>query len=430
MNFKTKFLRNIFVFSLLFILNFAFFYKSLDVFFAQDDFILINEFSSENLIYDLKNTVDPSKATHWRPLHNLYFLISGNLFGKFYPGYHAFTIMVQIASAFMIFKVLRLLTKNANVSLLGAITYAIHPSHFVSIFWISGSAVAIGFLFLISSFYLYLKNQKSFSLVLFGLSFLASEAMAVGAIIFISYEFLIKRKVIDKHFPLKVIAISLGFLLLRFLFLTPDTTFKIYPLEISKETFVAFRYYFLRTLGFAETSRDFFTSIILILWLAVITTATLKIFKGGRQKFIWFFGFSAMTGLFPFVLIPSHLSPHYLNISIWSFASVVSSSLLCKSKLARLFLILTFAFVAIINIQLTYKNNWVIKRNKIAKQHINKIENENPSVGTLLTFDDSLISSSSEAYFALGTGEAIDFWFAGKNYKTCFSAFENCLTKK
>src|SRR3989344_7181575 len=124
MNFKTKFRRNIFVLSLLFILNFAFFYKSLDVFFTQDDFILINEFSSENLIIDLKNTIDPSKTTHWRPIHNLYFLISGNLFGKFYPWYHVFTIIIHIASAFMIFKVLRLLTTNANVSLLGAIIYA------------------------------------------------------------------------------------------------------------------------------------------------------------------------------------------------------------------------------------------------------------------------------------------------------------------
>src|SRR3972149_10892170 len=133
MNFKTRFLRNIFVFSLLFILSFSFFYKSLDVFFTQDDFILINEFSSKNLINDLKNTIDPSKATHWRPLHNLYFLISGNLFGKFYTGYHAFTIMLHIVSAFMIFKILRLLTKNTNSALLGAIIYAVLPSHFVSI---------------------------------------------------------------------------------------------------------------------------------------------------------------------------------------------------------------------------------------------------------------------------------------------------------
>src|SRR3989344_4343532 len=214
MNSKTRFWENVIVFTLLFVLSLSLFYKSLDVFFTQDDFILINEFSSENLINDLKNTVDPSKATHWRPLHNLYFLISGNLFGKFYPGYHAFTIMVQIASAFMIFKVLRLLTKNANVSLLGAITYAIHPSHFVSVFWISGSATTIGLLFLISSFYFYLINQKNWALLIFVLSLLASEAMVAGAAIFAVYEFLIKRNKINGLFLLKVITISLGFLLL------------------------------------------------------------------------------------------------------------------------------------------------------------------------------------------------------------------------
>src|SRR3990167_4878914 len=429
MNFKTRFWGNIFVFVILFILSFSIFYKSLNIFFVQDDFILINEFSSENLINDLKNTIDPSKATHWRPLHNLYFLISGNLFGKFYPGYHALTLIIHTAAAFMIFKVLKLLTKNANASLLGILVYALHPSHFVSIFWISGSATTIVFLFLISSFYLYLKNQKSLALVLFGLSFLASEAMVVGAIIFISYEFLIKRKIRDKRFLLKVITISLGFLFIRFLFLTSDTTFKTYPFEISKGTVDALFYYFLRTLGFAETSQDTLTSIILVLWLATITTSILKIFRTENQKFIWFFVFSALIGLFPFVLIPSHLSPHYLNISIWSFASVVSFGLLNINRLARLFLILIFAFVAIINIQPTYKNNWVIKRSEIAKLYVEKIETENPPNGTLLIFDNSPISTSSEAYFSLGTGKAIDFWFAGKNYKTCFAAFENCPSK-
>src|SRR3990167_783989 len=234
MNFKTRFWGNIFVFVILFILSFSIFYKSLNIFFVQDDFILINEFSSENLINDLKNTIDPSKATHWRPLHNLYFLISGNLFGKFYPGYHAFSLMIHIVSAFMIFKVLRLLTKNTNTALLGAIIYAVHPSHFVSIFWISGSATTIGFLFLISSFYLYLKNQKSSALVLFGLSFLASEAMVAGAAIFAVFEFLIKRKIFDNSFLLKVISVTSGFLFFRFVFLTSDVIFKTYPFEISR----------------------------------------------------------------------------------------------------------------------------------------------------------------------------------------------------
>lgn len=426
MNFKTRFLRNTIAFSLLFILSFTFFYKSLDVFFVQDDFILINEFSSENLINDLKNTIDSSKATHWRPLHNIYFLVSGNLFGKFYPGYHALTLLIHIVSAFVIFKILGLLTKNANAALLGAIIYAVHPSHFVSIFWISGSATNIGFLLLISSFYFYLKDKKSWSLVFFTLSFLASEAMIVGAAIFASYEFLVTRKRMDKRFLLKAITISLGFLLLKFLFLISETTFRTYPLEISQGTIAALFYYFIRTLGFAETSKDALASIILIFWLAAIVFAILKIFRSNYQKLILFFIISALIGLFPFVLIPSHLSPHYMNIAIWAFASIISFSLLQQKPASRLIFILIFVFVSVINIHLTYQNNWVVKRSKIAKLYIEKIETENPPAGTLLIFDDSSISTSSEAYIALGTGKALDFWFAGKNYKTCFSAFENC----
>src|SRR3990167_2605181 len=253
MNFKTRLLRNIFVLFLFSILSFSFFYKSLDVFFVQDDFILINYFAENNLLTDLKNVFAYPSVSHWRPLHNLYFLISGNLFGRFWRAYHAFALIIHIAATFMIFKVLKLLTKNANASLLGIIVYALHPSHFVSIFWISGSATTIGFLFLISSFYLYLKNQKSLALVLFGLSFLASEAMVVGAAIFPGSEFLVKRKKMERLFLLKVISISLGFLLLRFLFLTQEATFRTYTIEISQGTIAAFRYYFLRTLGFAET---------------------------------------------------------------------------------------------------------------------------------------------------------------------------------
>src|SRR3990167_5807527 len=428
MNFKTRFLRNVFGFSLLFILSFSFFYKSLDVFFTQDDFILINEFSSKSLINDLKNTIDPSKATHWRPLHNLYFLISGNLFGKFYPGYHALTLIIHTAATFMIFKVLKILTKSTNASLFGSIIYEMHPSHFVSTFWISGSATTIGFLFLIFSFYLYLKKKKGWSLLLFLFSFLASEAMVVGAAIFTSYEFIIKRKTKDKRFLLKVITIPLGFLLVRFLFLTSDVIFKTYPFEISQGTITSILYYTLRTLGFAETSKDTLTSIILIFWLAATGFTTLRIFRGQYQRLILFFIISALIGLFPFILIPSHLSPHYMNIAIWAFTAFVSLSILSLNKVLRLFLILVFVLVAIINIQLTYKNNWVIKRSEIAKQYVEKIERENPPTGTLLTFDDSSISTSSEAYFALGTGKALDFWFGDKNYKGCFTIFENCPT--
>ncbi|OGE35402.1 hypothetical protein A3E66_00210 [Candidatus Daviesbacteria bacterium RIFCSPHIGHO2_12_FULL_37_16] len=426
MNFKTIFLRNIIVFSLLFSITFSIFYKSLDVFFVQDDFILINHFSQNSLWLNFTQIFAFPNISHWRPLQNLYFLVVGNLFGRFYPGYHASILIMHVILAFVIFKVLKLWTKDRNASFLGAIVYAIHPSHFVSIFWISGFATSIGPLFLISSFYLYLEGKKNWTLLLLVLSLLTSEAMVVGAVIFLGYEFLVKRKKMEKLFLLKVIAISLTFLLLKFLFLTPSATFKTYPLEISKDTITALRYYFLRTLGFAETSQDTFTSKVLIVWIASITITILRIFNGDNKKFILFFTLSAFAGLFPYVLIPNHLSPHYLNISIWAFASTVTFGFVSLKPSLRLIFVLTFVFTSILNIQLTYKNNWVIKRSEIAKLYVEKIESENPPTGTLLIFDDSSISTSSEAYFALGTGKALEFWFARKNYKTCFSAFENC----
>ena len=429
MNFKTRFWENAFLFTLLFVLSLSIFYKSLDVFFTQDDFILIDYFSQDNLYKDFVNIFRYQSITHWRPIYNLYFLISGNLLGKFYPGYHVFTLIIHTTSAFMVFKVLKLLTKNANISILAAIIYTVHPSHFVSTFWISGSATSIGFLFLISSFHLYLKNQKKKALVAFALSLLASEAMVAGATIFAVYEFLIRRKIYDKSFILKVISVASGFLFFRFVFLTPETTFKTFPFEISEETINALFYYFLRTLGFVETSSDTLSSIILIVWLAATAFVMLKILRSDFQKLILFFTISALIGLFPFILIPSHLSPHYMNISILAFASVVSLGFLSQKPTLRLIFILIFVILSVANIHLTYRNNWVIKRSNITKQYIQKIETENPPAGTMLVFDDSIISSSSEAYFALGTGKAIDFWFGGKNYTTCFSAFENCQVK-
>ena len=55
------------------ILVFALWYKALFNFFAQDDFILINHFSQNNVWQDLKNLFGPPTVTHWRPIHNLYF---------------------------------------------------------------------------------------------------------------------------------------------------------------------------------------------------------------------------------------------------------------------------------------------------------------------------------------------------------------------
>ena len=118
-------------------------------FFAQDDFVLINYFSQNNLWQDLKNVFGPPQVTHWRPIHNLYFFATGNLFGRNYIGYHLLTFLLQIGASFFVYKVARKLTGNFQAAVVAGLLYGIHPAHFISMFWISGGATVIGFLLLI-----------------------------------------------------------------------------------------------------------------------------------------------------------------------------------------------------------------------------------------------------------------------------------------
>lgn len=115
-----------------------------------------------------------------------------------------------------------------------------------------------------------------------------------------------------------------------------------------------------------------------------------------------------------------------MSVSIFGFASIVGIVLTKVKTPLILAVISVFFLVAVINVNKIFNNSWVIKRANIAKKYIQSIASSNIAEGSTIVFDDNYMSTSYDAYIALGTGKAIDFWFKGKNYKYCFSAFENC----
>lgn len=416
--------RDLIIFVLLSVLIFAVWHQSLFNFFAQDDFIFINHFSQNSFWQDIKNVFGPPQVTHWRPFHNLYFLIGGNLFGKNFIGYHLLTFAIYIATSFFVFKISQILTKSNTAAVSTALFYSVHPAHFVSIFWIAGSATAIGFLFLVASFWSFIKGQKLLSLILFAFALLASEAMVSGVVVF-AFWIIAKKQKRDFRFLSALILTGLALVGTKLIF-TSAEAFEIYRIEISTKVIEALRYYILRILGFAEISGDKLTSIgLLIFWASVIGFEKKIFLKNFKQLLL---PVTAVTvGMFPFILIPSHLSPHYMNISIWGLAMLFTTSIQQLKSRWSFAMVVIFTVVALSNIWLTMKNNWVTPRSNLARTYLKNIENNNPATGTTLVFADNDLSSSKEAYIALGTGEAIKFWFADKNYKTCFTAFEDCL---
>ncbi|MCR4324887.1 MAG: hypothetical protein NUV69_04345 [Candidatus Curtissbacteria bacterium] len=450
--------KNSVVFLILTLVIVVVWFRSLFNFFAQDDFILINNFSQNSFLVDLQNVFGPPEVTHWRPIHNLFFLITGNLFGKFYPAYHVVILLIHTLCAFMVFLVFGKLFKNNISGFFASVVYATHPLHFTSLFWISGGAVNIGFLFFSLSLYLFIIKRKLGAFLFYFLSLLATEAIVVGILIFVATSVFLKR--IDSHvlsavvlssslkdslhprlksrnfslgiksdfsFLSALFALTVLFSGVKLLFFTPPDTLNVYVLEISQRTIFTFRFYLLRILGFVEGQGKSLFSLALISYLFVICLIYIRGFrnKDDLRTFI-FLCFITVVGLFPFVLIPSHLGAHYMVISAFGLSGIIGFAVQKLKSSHLVSLALLFLIIATYGQTLAMKNSWVIARSIVAKEAIKNVKDKNLPSGSMLIFDGANNASSQDQYISLGTGKAIDFWFREKNYKYCFVEFENC----
>lgn len=372
------------------------------------------------------NTFGPPEVNHWRPVHNLYFLITGNLFGKNYFAYHLLTYLFHIGTAFFVYKITFELLKSKFQSFLGSLFYATNPAHFISLFWISGGTTLLGFFLLSASVYSFQKKSLILSYCLFLLSILTSESMVMGVMIFFILELLKKRRLIRINFTLPYATISATFLFIRFIVFGYYKLPGDYKLIFSLHVLTSFKYYILRILGFADVSDNKIVSAILVGWYTVIFCVFLRKIRFFKEKVLIIGLLVTFLGFFPFILIPYHLSAHYMNLSIFGLSLVVSSILIHNHRFVGALLIFIFVIISFFSVNKIKEDNWVVKRSMIAQNYISKIEKENHYYGETFTFIDNDLASSVEAYFSLGTGKAINFWFPDKNFKTCFVAIENC----
>jgi len=414
----------LYILFLLAFLIFLVYHNAFSNFFAQDDFVLLQKFSAGGLWTNLIKALTSYHETHWRPVHNLFFLISGSIFGKNYVLYHIFLFSIHLTTSYLIFLISLQALKNRTSAIVSSIIYATHPFNFISLYWISGGATELSFMFFLIGFLFWLKNKIQYFLLFFVISLLASEAMLVGILIIIAWE-LFSGKASMKIRDLKIsLFVAAFFAITRFIFLTPRNTYNVYGVKISLGSISALKYYLLRTLGFAETNGDLLISIVLVVLILTLLFLFIKGFNRNLQN-IFFFSSVLVFGLLPFIAIPNHLSPHYMNISVWAFASIIGL-ILSREKRVHYLLVFIFVIVCFFSTEITQKNNWVVSRGQLSKKYISQIEKRNLPAGSTLVFNNNPISSSLDAYYALGGGDGISFWFRDKNYKFCFTEFESC----
>src|SRR6266513_259341 len=128
--------------------------------FVWDDFLLITGNPLLQNVSGLLEIWSGSRTADYFPLTNTVFWIEHHLFGANATGYHAVNILLQIANALLVWRLLKQL--NIPGAWLAGLIFVFHPVHVASVAWISELKNLLALLFALLSvlFFLKLDNQQ------------------------------------------------------------------------------------------------------------------------------------------------------------------------------------------------------------------------------------------------------------------------------
>jgi protein O-mannosyl-transferase len=161
---------------------------------------------TETWYWRVQQDQDPNKqekpsTPYYRPIFTVYLMIMWKLFGAWAPGWHVLNIIVHMLVVYLVFLVLKNVTNDPRVAAIASLIFALHPMRSESVAWVSGVTDPLLAVFLVGSFYFYVRYRSEgkarlfvSSLVLFLFAAFSKEP-AVALPIFIgAYElFVINR---------------------------------------------------------------------------------------------------------------------------------------------------------------------------------------------------------------------------------------------
>jgi protein O-mannosyl-transferase len=126
--------------------------------FVWDDFLLITGNPLLQNFSGLLEIWSGGRTPDYFPLTNTVFWIEHHLFGANASGYHAVNILLQIANALLVWRLLKRL--NIPGAWLAALIFGIHPVHVASVAWISELKNLLAMLFALLSVLCFLDSSS------------------------------------------------------------------------------------------------------------------------------------------------------------------------------------------------------------------------------------------------------------------------------
>lgn len=158
---------------------------------------------TETWFWRVEQDEDPSKqdkpsTPYYRPVFIIYLMLGWKLFGTSAAGWHLLSLLLHMIVVYFVLAVLEKVTGDLRLAAIASVLFAVHPLRSESVAWISGVTDLLLALFLVPSFFLYLRyrelGKRKYLAGAFGLFLLAAftKEPALSLPLFITaYEVLI-----------------------------------------------------------------------------------------------------------------------------------------------------------------------------------------------------------------------------------------------
>lgn len=448
---------NFFIF-LIFVIALTIYYPSLNNFFFQDDFRLLFETKTANLLEFLRLFLPLPGRIYYRPLSmQFFFWFSQLVFDRNPFGFHLISFLFHLANIYLVLTLSKMIIKKGVTPILIAFLYGINASHFLALFWICEFSLILSSFFFFLSFIFYLKSKERRKyyfhfLLFFFLAAISNElTFSLPAVLFF-YELFLNKKfkkqglsIFKELIPCLLIVLTLIFL--RFLIFPTSLGTSYQPNLAPIELLRTFRWYLFRVFSLPEGIKNYlFQNSLALISLAgaiffIIIFFVTPLFLVETKKLItnrWniFFGFFWFTtSLLPIAFFVSHRSASYVVIGLPGIFLALSQLFSSwweklKNQLTKTIMltlvILIFPIASFSSVRLMEKTSWLTKRAKVAQKNLSFIQKNYLTFEkeTSIFFKDTVPNSSLELYFAFDGPHALRVFYDNPNLEVLYEAFD------
>lgn len=442
-------------FLIIFALTLFLFLPSLNYYFFQDDWFVLNWATTGSLSSLLGLRTD---IIYYRPISMpLFFVINYKLFGLNPLPYHILVFAIFFALVVSIYLLLKALVENRRVALFIAFLYATWPIHFMGLSWLSTTSYILGPFFIVLtyfSFIKYLRHKKRFfyliSFSLFLLALGSSEFAIILPIIILIWGLFTDGKNYFKNlWPFFLICLL--YLILR-VFIFPAPVKDQYQIQFNSQVINNLSWYIAWFFGFPESFKDRIfpnfaaqslrnliqfwsisvpTILFFLICIKLIVGSFRKNFKAIVFGFLWL-----IIGLSPVILFTNHAYTGYLSFAGIGVLYLLAISLMNQKPIWWGIVAILWMIISINNLQFTYSTHWVKNEQAISKAYISytKQKIKNPLDNAVFIFrpanenfarynNFTLVENEDTTKLALSDQNAVQVIYKNATLKSLFRAY-------